>query len=246
MGNKSSRSVIYQRILVKFSGESLQGDKNSAFDSKKLFHIASEIESVAKLGIQVAIVMGGGNLIRGTDFDTGSNIDRITADQMGMLATIINGLALRDVLSEMSLNVSLMSAIAVPGLVNIYNRNLAKDELQLGKIVIFVGGTGNPLVTTDSAAALRGIELDAEIVLKATKVNGVFAADPVKNPKAQRYQSLTYDDVLEQRLGVMDLNAILLCKDNNLPLRVFDMNEENALKRIVTGEEIGTLIKSGG
>jgi uridylate kinase len=164
---------------------------------------------------------------------------------MGMLATVINGLALQDALDRKGIPVALMSAIAVPGLVDFYDRRKAKEALEQGKVVIFVAGVGNPLVTTDSGAALRGIEVSADIVIKATKVDGVFAADPIKNPKAERYDSLTYDEVLEQRLGVMDLNAILLCREYGLPLRVFNMNKQGALHSIVVGENVGTLIQSG-
>ena len=235
---------IYQRILLKLSGEALQGDHLFGIDPSKLTRVSNEIADIIKHSVQVALVIGGGNIIRGADLYT-TGFDRITADQMGMLATVINGLALRDALERKSIPVTVMSAIAVPGLVEFYDRIKAKAALQLGHVVIFVGGTGNPLVTTDSAAALRGIEIDADIVIKATKVDGVFASDPIKNPKAERYTSLTYDQVLEQRLGVMDLNAILLCKDHALPLRVFNMNKQNALQRIVMGEDVGTLIKDG-
>ncbi|MEO8400668.1 MAG: UMP kinase [Gammaproteobacteria bacterium] len=235
---------IYQRILLKLSGEALQGDTLFGIDPGKLSRISTEIANVVKLGVQVALVIGGGNIIRGAELYT-TGFDRITADQMGMMATIINGLALRDAFQRKSIPVKVMSAIAVPGLVDFYDRNKAKKTLDKGNVIIFVGGTGNPLVTTDSAAALRGIEVNADIVMKATKVDGVFAADPIKNPKAARYTSLTYDEILEQRLGVMDLNAILLCRDNALPLRVFNMNKQDALLRIVLGEDVGTLVKSG-
>ncbi|MHB1947612.1 MAG: UMP kinase [Gammaproteobacteria bacterium] len=238
-----SNKPIYQRILLKLSGEALQGD-HLGVDPSKLVRISTEIASVVKLGVQVAMVIGGGNIIRGADLYT-TGFDRVTADQMGMLATMINGLALRDALERKSIPVQVMSALAVPGLVDIYDRIKAKTALQQGSVVIFVGGTGNPLVTTDTAAALRGIETGVDVVLKATKVDGVFAEDPVKNPKAERYTALTYEEVLEQRLGVMDLNAILLCKDHNLPLRVFNMNKQNALQRIVLGDDVGTLIKDG-
>ena len=235
---------IYKRILLKLSGEALQGDQAFGIDPAKLHRITDEISQVVTLGVQVALVIGGGNIIRGADLYT-TGFDRITADHMGMMATIMNGLALRDALESRDIPVKLMSAIAVSGLVDLYDRNKAKKSLQKGKVVIFVGGTGSPLVTTDSAAALRGIEVGADIVLKATKVDGVFAADPIKNPKAQRYSSLTYDEVLEQRLGVMDLNAILLCRDHGLPLRVFNMNKQDALYQIMCGEDVGTLVKSG-
>lgn len=248
MENSSSHTAnakpIYQRILLKLSGEALQGDHLFGIDPNKVARMSTEIANVVKLGVEVALVIGGGNLIRGADLYT-TGLDRVTADQMGMLATVINGLALRDGLEKKSVRAEIMSAIAVPGLVDIFNRVKAKDILQQGNVVIFVAGTGNPLVTTDSAAALRGIEIGADIVIKATKVDGVFAADPVKNPKAERYLSLTYDEILEQRLGVMDLNAILLCRDHGLPLRVFNMNKQGALQRIVLGDDVGTVVKSG-
>jgi uridylate kinase len=234
---------IYQRILLKLSGEALQGDGLFGIDPGKLAKVSLEIASVVKLGVQVALVIGGGNLIRGAELYT-TGFDRVTADQMGMMATIINGLALRDALEKKSVPVKVMSALGVTGLVDGCDRHKAKKALQKGQVVIFVAGTGNPLVTTDSAAALRGVEIGADIVIKATKVDGVFAADPIKNPKAQRYSELTYDEVLEQRLGVMDLNAILLCRDNGLPLRVFNMNKQDALARIMMGDDVGTLIKA--
>jgi uridylate kinase len=232
---------VYQRVLLKLSGEALQGNQSSV-DPNKLNQICSEITAVTHLGVQIALVVGGGNIIRGA----GSiGLDRVTADQMGMLATVMNGLALRDAFQKQGIPVRVMSALAIPGVVDFYDRTQAKASLQKGEIVIFVGGTGNPLVTTDSAAALRGIEVGADIVLKATKVDGVFSADPIKNPTATRFTSLTYDKVIEQRLEVMDLNSILLCKDHHLPLRVFNMNNPDALRQIVLGEEIGTVITSG-
>lgn len=247
--DKSSEQIvnskpIYERILLKLSGEALQGDHLFGIDPNKVARVAGEIAVVVKEGVQVALVIGGGNLIRGADLYT-TGLDRVTADQMGMLATVINGLALRDALEKKSIKAEIMSAIAVTGLADFYDRVKAKENLQQGRVVIFVAGTGNPLVTTDSAAALRGIEIGADIVIKATKVDGVFAADPVKNPKAERYESLSYDEILEQRLGVMDLNAILLCRDHGLPLRVFNMNKQGALHRIVFGADVGTMIKSG-
>lgn len=241
---KNSAHHIYQRILLKLSGESLQGDHASGINANKLSAVSQELANVVALGVEVAVVIGGGNIIRGAELCS-TGLDRITADQMGMLATVINGLALLDALDKKNVPAVVMSAIPVPGLVDLYNRRKAKEALALGKVVIFVGGTGNPLVTTDSASALRGIEIDADIVIKATKVDGVFAADPIKNPKAERYDVLTYDEVLEQRLGVMDLNAILLCRDHVLPLRVFNMNKQGALQGIVQGENVGTLIQSG-
>lgn len=231
----------YQRVLLKLSGEALQANLSSSLDSARLASISEEVATIVKLGVQTAIVIGGGNLIRGINFHN-DGFDRITADQMGMLATLINGIALRDGLAKKGISVRIMSALPVAGLVDSFNRFKANKALTKGQTLIFVGGTGNPLVTTDSAAALRGVEIGANIILKATKVDGVFAADPIKNPKAERYVNLTYDEVLEQRLGVMDLNSILLCKENNLPVRVFNMNQTGALRQIVMGEEIGTLI----
>jgi uridylate kinase len=235
---------IYQRILLKLSGEALQGDNQVGIDANKLTSISHEIAAVVQAGVQVGLVVGGGNLIRGADL-CATGFERVTADHMGMLATIINGLALVDALDRQGVPANIMSAIGVPGLAETYDRRKAREQLAEGKVVVFVGGTGNPLVTTDSAAALRGIEIGADIVMKATKVDGVFAADPIKNPKAERYDHLLYDEVLEQRLGVMDLNSILLCREHDLPIRVFNMSKQGALARIVMGENIGTLIQSG-
>lgn len=235
---------IFQRVLLKLSGEALQSsDQSAGISPAKLALLADDITGIVDLGVQVAIVVGGGNILRGA---SNNGFDRVTADQMGMLATIINGLALRDALAKKHLNVQIMSAIGIPGLVDSFDRFKAKKTLKKGKVLIFTAGTGNPLVTTDSAAAIRGVEINADIILKATKVDGVFAADPIKNPKAERYTQLTYDEVLEQRLGVMDLNAILLCKDNGLPLRVFNMSQPGSLQNILLGEPVGTLIKDGG
>jgi uridylate kinase len=242
MDNGPSK-LRYKRIILKLSGEALQGDQLFGIDSTKLSRIASEIAQIVKLGVQVGFVIGGGNLVRGADFCATGWVERVTADQMGMLATMINGLALRDALRKKSVSAKIMSALPISGLIDVYHRHHAIEALEEGHVVILAGGTGNPLVTTDSAAALRGIELNADIVLKATKVDGVYAADPIKNPKAERYNVLTYNEVIEQRLGVMDLTAILLCQQQGLPLRVFNMNKQDALRRIVIGEDIGTLIQ---
>lgn len=241
--DNTSAKPIYNRILLKLSGEALQGDHLFGLDAGKLTRIAQEVAGAVQLGVQVAIVVGGGNLIRGADL-CATGIDRISADQMGMLATVINGLALRDALERKSIRATLMSALSVASVAIQYDRYIAQEKLQEGRVVIFSAGTGNPLVTTDSAAALRGIEIGADVVLKATKVEGVYDDDPIKNPKAERYEQLTYDEVITKRLGVMDLTAILLCQDHDLPLRVFNMNKQGALKRIMLGEDIGTLIKA--
>ncbi|OGT38858.1 MAG: UMP kinase [Gammaproteobacteria bacterium RIFCSPHIGHO2_12_FULL_38_14] len=238
-----STQPIYRRILLKLSGEALQGDHLFGIDTSKLSRITQEIMGATQLGVQVAIVIGGGNLIRGADL-CASGLDRITADQMGMLATVINGLALHDALEKKGIPSTLMSAFAIPTIADQYDRSIAKEKLEEGRVVIFSAGTGNPLVTTDSAAALRGIEIGADIVLKATKVEGVFNDDPIKNPKAKRFHYLTYEEVISRRLGVMDLTAILLCQDHDLPLRVFNMNKQGALRQIMLGEDVGTLIKA--
>jgi len=238
-----SAKPIYKRILLKLSGEALQGDHLFGIDANKLAHIAEEIIGATQLGVQVALVIGGGNLIRGADL-CAAGFERISADQMGMLATIINGLALRNALENQSIPVILMSAFSVPSIADQYDRSKANEYMNSGRVVILSAGTGNPLVTTDSAAALRGIEIGADIVLKATKVEGVFDDDPIKNPKAERYQQLSYEEVISKRLGVMDLTAILLCQDHHIPLRVFNMNKKGALKRIMLGEDIGTLIST--
>ncbi len=240
---EKTATTEYQRILLKLSGEALQGDHLFGIDAGKLSRIAQEVASVTQLGVQVALVVGAGNLIRGADF-CASGFDRVAADQMGMMATIINGLALREALEKKSIPVTIMSAFGVPSVTDQYDRAKARQCLEEGRVVILVGGTGNPLVTTDSAAALRGIEVDVDIVLKATKVEGVYSEDPIKNPNAERYQRLNYDEVISQRLGVMDLTAILLCQEHNLPLRVFNMNKQGALRKIVLGEDVGTLIQN--
>ena len=235
-------SPIYERILLKLSGEALQGDHLFGIDAGKLSRIAQEVASVTQLGVQVALVVGAGNLIRGADF-CAAGFDRVSADQMGMMATVINSLALRDALEKKSIPVAVTSAFGVPSIADQYDRAKVRMLLDEGKVVILAGGTGNPLVTTDSAAALRGIEVGVDIVLKATKVEGVFNDDPIKNPNAERYSRLSYDEVISQRLGVMDLTAILLCQEQGLPLRVFNMNKPGALKKIVLGEDVGTLIQ---
>jgi uridylate kinase len=245
MENGSSEKLAYRRILLKLSGEALQGQRALGLDPEKLTRISGDIASIVQQGVQVGLVIGGGNIIRGADCYT-AGVDRISADQMGMLATVINGLALSAALDKHSIPVKVFSALAIPGLVDYYDRRSANAALEQGYVTIFVGGTGNPLVTTDSAAALRGIEINADILIKATKVDGVFAADPMKNPDAKHFPILTYDQVIEQRLGVMDLNAILLCQEHGLPLRVFNMNQTDALLHIVLGQKIGTLIQSGG
>ena len=238
---KSFAKPIYKRILLKLSGEALQNDQHFGIDIKKLNSIVTEIKGATELGVQVAVVIGAGNLIRGADF-CAEGFDRVTADQMGMLATIVNGLALRDSLNQNDIPATMLSALGVSSIAEQYDRSHAIDRLNEGKVVVLAGGTGNPLVTTDSAAALRAIEINADIVIKATKVDGVYSADPLKNKDAKQYTRLGYDEILANQLTVMDLNSILLCKEHDLPLRVFNMNKKNALRNIMLGENIGTLI----
>lgn len=238
---KQAVQLKYRRILLKLSGEALQGDHLFGIDAGRLDRIVQEIAAALPLGVQIALVVGGGNLIRGADLCV-SGIERVAADQMGMLATVINGLALRDAFIKKQISASLMSAFSIPGMSETYDYILAREKLAQEKVLILVGGTGNPLVTTDSAAALRGIEIGADVVVKATKVDAVCSDDPIKNPEAKRYTHLSYDEVLEKQLGVMDLTSILLCREAGLPIRVFNMNKQGGLKRIALGEEVGTLI----
>ena len=230
----------YQRILLKLSGEAL-GVEGIGIDPKVLDRTALEVGQLIGIGVQVGLVIGGGNLFRGAVLNE-AGLDRVTGDHMGMLATVMNALAMRDALERANIHTVVMSAIPMSGVVEHYDRRLAIRNLEKGNVVIFSAGTGNPFFTTDSAACLRGIEINADIVLKATKVDGVYSDDPVINPDATKYTELTYDEVLDKQLGVMDLTAICLARDHEMPLRVFDMNETGALRNAVVGEDEGTLI----
>ena len=230
----------YQRILLKLSGEAL-GVEGIGIDPKVLDRTALEVGQLIGIGVQVGLVIGGGNLFRGAVLNE-AGLDRVTGDHMGMLATVMNALAMRDALERADIHTVVMSAIPMSGVVEHYDRRLAIRNLEKGNVVIFSAGTGNPFFTTDSAACLRGIEINADIVLKATKVDGVYSDDPVINPDATKYTELTYDEVLDKQLGVMDLTAICLARDHEMPLRVFDMNETGALRNAVVGEDEGTLI----
>ncbi len=234
----------YKRVLLKLSGEALIGDESFGIDPKVLNRMALEIGQLIGIGVQVGLVIGGGNLFRGAALNA-AGMDRVTGDHMGMLATVMNSLALRDALERSNISTRVMSAIPMSGIVEHYDRRRALRDLKDGDVVIFSAGTGNPFFTTDSAACLRGIEIEADIVLKATKVDGVYSADPVKDPTAVKYDRLTYDEVLSKQLGVMDLTAICLCRDHNMPVRVFNMNKPGALTNIVVGKEEGTLIERG-
>jgi uridylate kinase len=231
----------YQRILLKLSGEALLGNEDYGIDPVIIHRIAVEIGDVTRLGVQVAIVIGGGNIFRGAGLAK-SGIDRVTGDHMGMLATVMNSLALQDALERIGVDARVMSAISVHDVCEDYIRRRAIRHLEKGRVVVCAGGTGNPFFTTDTAAALRAIEIDADLLLKATKVDGVYSADPVKDPGAVLYEKLGYDRVIESKLGVMDANAIVLCRDQQMPIRVFNVFDEGNLVRIVKGEAIGTLV----
>lgn len=240
----AARDKKYKRILLKLSGEELMGQEGFGIDPKVLDKMALEIGQLVGIGVQVGLVIGGGNLFRGAALSE-AGLDRVTGDHMGMLATVMNALAMRDALERSNIQSRVMSAIPMSGVVEHYDRRAAVRYLQAGEVVIFSAGTGNPFFTTDSAACLRGIEVDAELVLKATKVDGVYSADPLKDPKAVKYDRLTYDEVLDKKLGVMDLTAICLCREHKMPLRVFKMAKNDALLSIVMGANEGTLIEEG-
>lgn len=243
-GKDSPPSVKYKRILLKLSGEALMGDDDYGLNPDIVNRVASEIRDLIDLGIEVGLVVGGGNIFRGIHLAE-CGMDRITGDHMGMLATVINALALQDALEHQGMYVRVMSAISINQICEDYIRRRAVRHLEKGRVVIFAAGTGNPFFTTDSAASLRGIEINADAVLKATKVDGVYSADPMKNPDAEFYSRLDYDDVLSRKLNVMDATAIVLCRDNNMPLRVFNIFKHGALKRVVMGENEGTLVEKG-
>lgn len=236
------KEIQYQRILLKLSGEALVGDVGFGIDPKVLDKMALEVGQLVGIGIEVGLVVGGGNLFRGAALNQ-AGLDRVTGDHMGMLATVMNALALRDALERSNIPSRVMSAIPMSGVVEHYDRRTAMRYMEQGDVVIFSAGTGNPFFTTDSAACLRGIEMNAQLVLKATKVDGVYSADPMISPDAVKYERLTYDEVLDKKLGVMDLTAICLCRDHGMPVRVFKMDQTGALLSIVRGGSEGTLIE---
>ena len=238
MPNKERK---YNRILLKLSGEALIGDGDFGIDPKVLDRMAVEIGQLVGLGVQIGLVIGGGNLFRGAALHA-SGMERVTGDHMGMLATVMNGLAMRDALERASIPTRVMSAIPMSGVVEHYDRRTAIRHLNAGDVVIFSAGTGNPFFTTDTAACLRGIEIDADLILKATKVDGVFSSDPALDPTAVKYDSLSYDEVIEKKLAVMDLTAICLSRDHQLPIKVFNMNTPGALLNNVMGKPEGTHI----
>lgn len=236
MGDKK-----YKRILLKLSGEALMGELGFGIDPKVLDRMALEIGQLVGIGVQVGLVIGGGNLFRGAALNA-AGLDRVTGDHMGMLATVMNALAMRDALERANIATRVMSSIPMSGVVDHYDRRMAIRSLKQGEVVIFSAGTGNPFFTTDSAACLRGIEIDANLVLKATKVDGVYDSDPKVNKDAKRFETLSYDQVLDMKLEVMDLTAICLCRDHKMPLRVFEMEKPGALLNIIMGSDDGTLV----
>ncbi len=232
---------VYKRILVKLSGEALMGDDSYGINQTVIDRIVGEIADVARLGVEIAVVIGGGNIFRGVA-PAARHMDRATADYMGMLATIMNALALQDAMRRVNVISRVQSALNVEAVVEPYIRGKAMRYLEEGKIVIFAAGTGNPFFTTDTAAALRGMEMNAELVLKATKVDGIYSADPKKDPQATRYKKLTFDEAIIRNLQVMDATALTLCRDQKLPINVFSIFAAGALRRIVTGADEGTMV----
>jgi uridylate kinase len=234
----------YKRVLLKLSGEVLAGEQGFGIEPRRLVQIAEEIREVHALGVQIGIVIGGGNIFRGLKASA-NGMDRVNADYMGMLATVINGLALQDQLEQMKVYTRVQSAISMQQLCEPFIRRRAIRHLEKGRVVIMAGGTGNPYFTTDTAAVLRGIEIEADVILKATKVEGVFSADPLQDEDALFYERLSYLDVLNQGLGVIDKAAISLCMDNKLPIVVFNLTQRGNVKRVVMGEKVGTLVTTG-
>jgi uridylate kinase len=234
----------YRRILLKLSGEALMGDGRGGIDAAILQRLATEIRDLCQAGVETAVVIGGGNIIRGAE-QVSEGLNRVTGDHMGMLATVINALAMQDAIENLGVPVRVMSALKINQVCEDYIRRRAVRHLEKKRVVIFAAGTGNPFFTTDSAASLRAAEVEADILIKATKVDGVYSADPFKDPKATFYSRLTYDQALDQRLGVMDATALVLCRDHRIPLRVMNVFQAGAVMRLVSGEEIGSLIEAG-
>jgi uridylate kinase len=231
----------YKRILLKLSGESLMGEQKYGITADMLRHYALQVKEVVDMGVEVAIVIGGGNIYRGIQAEK-SGIERATGDYMGMMATIINGMALQSGLESVGLFTRLMSAIKVEAVAEPYIRRRAIRHLEKRRVVIFAGGTGNPFFTTDSAAALRASEIDADVILKGTRVDGIYTADPEKDPTATRYDTISFADAISKNLKVMDMTAFTLCQENNIPIIVFDINKEDNLKNLVSGASVGTLV----
>lgn len=239
--HKLDKKPKYPRVLLKFSGEALSGNGTTSIDSNIIKRIAQELKSVLDLKVEVGIIIGGGNFFRGKSFK--ADLDRITVDYMGMMATNINALAMRDIFEQFGINTEIMSSLSIDGVIDPIDCHKANQYLAQKKLIIFAGGTGNPLVTTDTALSLRGIELKADLLIKATNVDGIFSADPKKHKDAKLHQHLTYQDVVTQELAVMDLSAFCLCRDHQMKLRVYNMHKDGALLRIILGENEGTLVE---
>lgn len=237
----SVQDFQYRRILLKLSGEALMGEASYGIEPTVIKRIAGEIAELSKKGVEIAIVIGGGNIFRGAGL-AASGIDRVTADHMGMLATIMNSLAMQDALEQLGMHARVMSAIVINEICEDYIRRRAVRHLEKGRIVIFAAGTGNPFFTTDSAASLRAVEINADLLIKATKVDGIYSADPMLDKTAERYDQLSYDEVIVQKLGVMDTTAIVLCRENKMPLRVLNMLNPGSLMRAALGQNEGTLV----
>ena len=231
----------YRRVLLKLSGEALMGELDYGIEPSVIKRIGVEIAEVRKRGIEVAIVIGGGNIFRGAGL-AGAGMDRVTGDYMGMLATVMNALAIQDALESLDVHARVMSALQIHEVCEDYIRRRAVRHLEKGRVIILAAGTGNPFFTTDTAASLRAIEIGADVLLKATKVDGVYDSDPATNPDARRYDSVSYDQVIADKLGVMDATAIVMCRDNGLPLRIFDLTRANALVQAMTGDDVGTVV----
>ena len=238
-----STPLRYHRILLKLSGEALLGERQYGVDPKFCAFVAQQVATLHAMGVQVGIVVGGGNIFRGLAASA-RGMDRATGDYIGMLATVMNGLALQDAIERAGIPVRVMSAIAMNEIAEPYIRRRAERHLEKGRVTVFVAGTGNPYFTTDTAAALRAVEIGAEVLLKATKVDGVYTADPMKDPSATRYDHLTYQDVLRDQLGVMDAAAVSLCSENGLPIVVFDLNAPDNITKVARGDRVGTLISA--
>ena len=234
--------MSYKRVLLKLSGEALMGQGSHGIDPQVIQRLAREIQAVVSQGVQLGLVIGGGNLLRGASLAE-QGMNRVTGDHMGMLATVMNALAMQDTLQQLGMDCRVMSALTMNDVCEPYSAREAIRHLQQGHVVIFAAGTGNPFFTTDSAASLRAIEIGADLMLKATKVDGVFTADPVTNPDATLYERISYDDALAQKLGVMDATALVLCSEHRMPLRVFNVFEAGHLGRIIDGQDIGTLVQ---
>jgi uridylate kinase len=244
VSQQRTRRSAYRRVLLKLSGEALMGEDAYGINREVLARVTGEIREVMATGVELALVVGGGNFFRGVSVGA-QGMDRAQADYMGMLATVMNALALQDAFEKGGLPAAVLSGLAVAGVVEGYSRRTALAHLAAGRVLIFAAGTGNPFFTTDTAASLRGLEIGADLVLKATKVDGVYDRDPMKHKDAVRYERVTYDEALAKRLGVMDATALALCREQNLPLRVFSINKPGSLLRIVLGENEGTLVQRG-